>query len=113
MLVSAVLAAPAKEGESSKIVYASAVDITALTSSSIFSCFRNQNFRTAFVQIYQPSGGGMPNYYGPSNVQNAFNGKSRFISSLFNQAQALRKQTAKAIETSAVRDACDRNLQLE
>ena len=73
LLVATALAAPL-EKDDGKISYAYAVDVAAPTSTSTFNCYRQQNFRTAFVQIYQPANGGSVNPNGPANVQNAISG---------------------------------------
>uniref|UniRef100_A0A914WJ44 Lysozyme n=1 Tax=Plectus sambesii TaxID=2011161 RepID=A0A914WJ44_9BILA len=73
LLVSATLAAPLDQNESTKITYGYAVDVAAATSTATFNCYGQQNYRVAFVQIYQPINDGMPNPNGPTNIQNAVN----------------------------------------
>jgi hypothetical protein len=70
LLVATALAAP-MEKEGAKISYAYAVDVIASTSTSTFNCYQQQNYRTAFVQVYQPTNGGSVNPNGPANIQNA------------------------------------------
>jgi hypothetical protein len=83
LLVATALAAPL-EKDDAKISYAYAVDVAAPTSTSTFNCYRQQNYRTAFVQIYQPANGGSVNPNGPANVQNAVNGMF-LLSCIFDQ----------------------------
>jgi len=57
-----------------KITYANAVDVSAATSTSTFSCYKQSNYMTAFIRVYQPANGGSVDPNGPANVQNAISG---------------------------------------
>jgi hypothetical protein len=73
LLVATALAAPLEKADA-KFSYAYAVDVAAATNTQIFNCYRQQNYMTAFVQVYQPANGGSVNLNGPANVQNAISG---------------------------------------
>lgn len=78
LLISAVASSPINtDDDATKVNYATAVDISAATSTQTFSCLKAAGYKAVFVRVYTSNGNVDPN--GPPNLLNANSGKCELI----------------------------------